>query len=315
MAIRFPLTELLDEQECYNILRDILHPNGLMCPNGHPLPPDQAPHDRSRDPVFAYRCWECGKVFNIFTGTVWSGTHYDCRTIVLVMRGFAQGVSTLQLADELHLDNGTLLERRHRIQKLALEHKPDTPLPDSVTEADEMFQNAGEKGTPHNDPNDPPRRRANKRRGRGTMDNDRPPVFGTVGRETGQIRLVVCDDTKQSTIEPEVESKTKATTTLYTDESGAYNRVADTGRGHGTVCHSAGEYARDDDGDGVREVHCNTMEGIWTGLRNFLRTFRGVHKKYLAQYVAIFEWAYNLKRVTADFLRTLMVPNFTYIPT
>jgi hypothetical protein len=42
------------------------------------------------------------------------------------------------------------------------------------------------------------------------------------------------------------------------------------------------EYARDDDGDGFCEAHCNTQEGIWTGLRNFLRPFRGVHKKYLA---------------------------------
>jgi hypothetical protein len=57
-----------------------------------------------------------------------------------------------------------------------------------------------------------------------------------------------------------------------------------------------------------REVHCNTMEGTWTGLRNFLRAFRGVHKKYLAQYVAVFEWAHNLKRVTDDFLRLIMGP-------
>jgi hypothetical protein len=28
--------------------------------------------------------------------------------------------------------------------------------------------------------------------------------------------------------------------------------------------------AVDADGDGVREGHCNTMEGLWTGARNFL---------------------------------------------
>ncbi|MBE7471969.1 MAG: transposase [Anaerolineales bacterium] len=105
-----------------------------------------------------------------------------------------------------------------------------------------------------------------------------------VGREAGQIRLEVCDDTQQATIQPEVEQKTEPTTTLYTDESNAYNRVAGTGQGHGTVCHSQKEWARDDDGDGIREVHCNTIEGIWAGLRNFLRPFRGVHKN-LAQYV------------------------------
>ena len=72
------------------------------------------------------------------------------------------------------------------------------------------------------------------------------------------------------------------------------------------MCHKAGEWARDDDGDGVREVHDNTLEGLWTGLRNFLRRFRGVSKKYLSQYVAMFEWDYNVKRATPRFLGALL---------
>ena len=138
------------------------------------------------------------------------------------------------------------------------------------------------------------------------MANDRPPIQGVVGRASGQIRLTVCENTQQQTIQPKVERATSRTATVYTDESSAYNHVRDTGRAHHTVCHSHREYARDDDGDGVRAVHCNTMEGIWTGFRNFLRPFRGVHKKYLAQYVAIFEWAHNLKTITAKFLRLVM---------
>jgi hypothetical protein len=53
----------------------------------------------------------------------------------------------------------------------------------------------------------------------------------------------------------------------------------------------------------VREVHVNTMEGSWTGLRNFLRPFRRVSKWYLAGYVAIFEWANNLEHATEGFPR------------
>jgi len=313
--IRFPISDLLNEPECYEYLLRTLHPNGLHCRHGHALPPSQSPHDRRRAPILEYRCRECGNVFNVFTATVWEGTHYSCATIVLVMRGFVQGASTLQLSEELELDYGTLLRHRHEIQQLGLAHKQTESLPDAVTEADEMFQNAGEKGERHDAPDDPPRCRANNRPGAGTMDNDRPPVLGVVGRTTGQIRLTVCDNTQQATLQPQVELDTTATTLLNTDESLAYNHVAETGRGHVTVCHSRHEYARDDDGDGFCEVHCNTMEGIWTGLRNFLRPFRGVHKKYLAAYVAMFEWAHNLKRVTADFLRTLMIPNFTYLPT
>ena len=92
----------------------------------------------------------------------------------------------------------------------------------------------------------------------------------------------------------------------YTDEWSGYKPLAAAGRGHAAVNHSAGEWARDDDGDGVREVHCNTLEGIWTGLRNFLRPFRGVNKVYLEQYAIMFEWSYNLKAVTDDFLRVLL---------
>jgi len=176
-------------------------------------------------------------------------------------------------------------------------------------------QNAGEKGDPHRDPTDPLRTRAHKQRGRGTMANDRPPIQGVVGRETGEIRLTVCEDTRQVTVQPEVESKTQEGATFYSDESSAYHPVDASGRPHRTVCHSPQEYARDEDGDGVREVHGNTMEGIWTGLRNFLRPVRGVHKASLAQYVAMFEWAHHLKRVTHGFLQILITPPFIPLST
>ena len=231
-----------------------------------------------------------------------------------MIRGFSQGVTTNHIAEELERDYGTLLKWRHKIQQLALENRPDEPLPDMQTEADELFQNAGEKGKKHTEPEDPPRRRANKRRGRGTFENDRPPIVGVVGRQSGQIRITVCDSVKQTTIQPKVEHDTKANISLYTDECHAYEHISETGRSHSHVNHSQGEWARDDDGDGVREVYCNTLEGIWTGLRNFLRPFRGVHKKYLAIYVVMFEWSHNIKRANVNFLRAIMIPKFTYSP-
>jgi hypothetical protein len=41
-------------------------------------------------------------------------------------------------------------------------------------------------------------------------------------------------------------------------------------------------------------------------VRNFLRPFRGVSKWFLAQYVALFQWSYNLKSVLDEFLRVLV---------
>jgi hypothetical protein len=58
---------------------------------------------------------------------------------------------------------------------------------------------------------------------------------------------------------------------MYTDEYDIYHRLPQWGYPHETVNHSAGEYARDDDGDGFHEVHVNTMEGFWSLLRSWLR--------------------------------------------
>ena len=65
------------------------------------------------------------------------------------------------------------------------------------------------------------------------------------------------------------------------------------------------EWARDVDGDGVREVHCNSCEGAGSGLRTYLRTFRGVHKYYLADYVATYETMANAKRITPTVVRRM----------
>lgn len=161
----------------------------------------------------------------------------------------------------------------------------------------------------HFDPLDPPRCRANKRRGRGTLANDRPPVLGTIGRDSGQVRLRVVKDTQQTTLRMHVEQFTREGTHIYTDEYDSYNTVD---RSRSTVTHGIHEWARDDDGDGIREVHTNTTEGMWSGLRTFLRVFRGVSKHFLSGYIAIHEFRVNLKRVTVRFISSLVRAHLFY---
>jgi transposase len=137
-----------------------------------------------------------------------------------------------------------------------------------------------------------------------------------VGRERGAVRLSVERHSDAATLNRVAREATSPPTLVNTDEWGGYGRLAEVGCTRAVVCHAAGEWARDDDGDGVREVHVNTQEGLWTGLRNFLRPFRGVNKAYLHQYVAMFEWGYNVKRATPAFLRALLgVGDTTTCPT
>jgi transposase len=301
----FPITDPMDEGACYARLVEWLHPEGLACPRcrqGDRV----AVHRRRRPPVLDSCCGHCGRVFNAFTGTAPHGVKRGPVALVLIVRGFAQGVSTAQLARELRCDRSELLNLRHRLQDLAFGNRDRMPLDDKALEADEAYRDAGEKGVPHKDPEDPPRRRANKVPGHGTWENDRPPVCGVVGRESGGLRLTVTERSDRETLERVVMRATWPMVTVNTDEWGGYNGLPAMGRSRPTVCPADREWARDDGGGGLREVHVNTMEGLWTGVRNFLRTFRGVSKKYLYQYVAMFEWGYNAKRATPGFLWAIL---------
>jgi transposase len=91
-------------------------------------------------------------------------------------------------------------------------------------------------------------------------------------------------------------------TLLYTDEWQSYRGSHP---GHATVAHGVREWARDDNGDGQREVHGNTCEGAGAGLRTYLRVFRGVHKQYLHLYVATYEAMANAKRVTPELIQRM----------
>ena len=73
-------------------------------------------------------------------------------------------------------------------------------------------------------------------------------------------------------------------------------RLAQWGYTHHTVCHAAGGFARDDDGDGFCEVHVNTLEGFWSLLRSWLRPHRGISQERLPLYLGFFEFVHNVRR-------------------
>jgi transposase-like protein len=140
----FPLADLMDEDACYQKLVGWLHPDGLACPRCGARDRLRV-HRRHRAPVLDYRCAACRRVFNAFTGSALQATKRRPVELVLILRGFAQGVPTAQLARELGCDRRELLDFRHRLQHLAWLLRDDGRLPDPVVEADEMYQNAGEK--------------------------------------------------------------------------------------------------------------------------------------------------------------------------
>jgi len=144
LAMDFPIADLRDEDACYAKLLAWLHPDGLACPRCGSRD-DLHVHRRHRAPVLDYRCSACRRVFNAYADTALHGTKRRPVELVLIMRGFAQGVPTAQLARELRCDRSELLGFRHRLQEAAARGRDRAPLGDRVVEADEAYQNAGEK--------------------------------------------------------------------------------------------------------------------------------------------------------------------------
>jgi len=93
---------------------------------------------------------------------------------------------------------------------------------------------------------------------------------------------------------------------LHPDEYDIYNHLGEAGYTHKTVNHSAGEYARDDDGDGFHEVHVNTLEGFWSLMRSWLRPHRGLSPEKLPLYLGFFEFVHNVRRWGKALLASLL---------
>lgn len=132
-------------------------------------------------------------------------------------------------------------------------------------------------------------------RGRGTLAKEKPPILGMIQRG-GEVVIRMLENVQQVTIGPLLKQVISAGTTVYTDEYDIYSRLGEWGYTHYTVCHAAGEFARDQDGDGFCEVHVNTMEGFWSLLRSWLRPHRGISQEKLPHYLGFFEFAHNVRK-------------------
>ncbi len=143
--IDFPITELLDDSICILWLERHLHPNGLTCPHC-----GNAERRLFRDQGHfpAYRCRACEGYYTLLTGTVFAKTQQRPATLVLWLRGVAKGEPTARLARELGISRKQLHTLRQRIQANLHGSAPTEVMTGTAFEADELYQNAGEKKHP-----------------------------------------------------------------------------------------------------------------------------------------------------------------------
>jgi transposase-like protein len=141
-VIDFPIGELMDDDICTLWLERYLHPQGVVCPCCGDA---KRRLFRAQEPFPACRCRTCEGYYTLLTGTVFEKTRQRPATLVLVLRGIAKGDPTARLARELGLSRKQLHTLRHRIQANLNDNAPTGVMTGTAFEADELYQNAGEK--------------------------------------------------------------------------------------------------------------------------------------------------------------------------
>lgn len=109
-----------DEEACYLVLLNALHADGLACPRCN-AKEGLGVHRRHRAPVLDYQCASCRRVFNAWTGKSLEKTHRRPSEILRILRGIAAGLSTAEIARQLHCQRAQLLTLRRRLTPLARE--------------------------------------------------------------------------------------------------------------------------------------------------------------------------------------------------
>jgi hypothetical protein len=119
-----------------------LRPRGLRCPHcGH----SERRLFREQGSFPASRCRACAGSDALLTGTVCDKTRQRPATLVLLLRGMVKGEPTARLARELGLSRKQLHTLRKRIQANLDVTAPTAIMTRTAFEADELYQNAGEK--------------------------------------------------------------------------------------------------------------------------------------------------------------------------
>ena len=297
---------IIDDAKCFENVRKMRWPHGVVCPycddssiilNGK----DETQVNRQK-----YKCKHCNRYFDDLTGTIFAGHHQPIFVWMLCLYFMGLNLSNRQIAHELDLNISDVQKMTSQLRKGIVERKPEIRL-DGEVECDEVYVVAGHKGHPEavKKGRKGRRNRLKGARGRGTLEKEKPPIFGMIKRG-GEVVIRMLENVKQKTIQPLIQVTISPETLIYTDEYDIYSRLESWGYSHKTVCHSRGEYARDEDSDGFHEVHVNTMEGFWSLLRSWLRPHRGISQESLPVYIGFFEFVHNARKRGKKFMDALL---------
>jgi len=141
------LQTLIDEQKCYESVRQLRWPEGVTCSKCGAKSVVKRGFDETQPYRQRYQCQICRTRFDDLSGTVFSGHHQPLQTWILCLYLMGLNLSTHQIAAELDLNKDDVQQMTSQLRTEIVEKKPEVLLSGEV-ELDELYLIAGFKGQP-----------------------------------------------------------------------------------------------------------------------------------------------------------------------
>jgi transposase-like protein len=263
-----------DDDAAREHLERVLWPQGPVCPRcgvmGERITKLQGKSTRPG----VYKCKDCRKPFSVTVGTVMERSHIPLSKWVLAAQLMASSKKSMS-AHQLHRMMGCSYEAAwflfHRLREAANDIGGTGPLggENKVVEADEAYIGGKARNKAFGPP---PKKMA---------------VFTLVERE-GHAHSSHVPDVTRKTLREAIVTRASRKSYLMTDEAPVYDKIGDEFAGHGTVNHSAEEYAR----GGF--WYTNNAEAFFALLKRAVYgQFHHVSEAHLFRYLAEADFKFN----------------------
>lgn len=273
------------EEACKVYLTARRFPEGAFCPRCF----NTKVYELKSRP-WHWQCQQCdpnGYRFSLTVDTIFENTNKPLREwfrVVHLMLTSKKGISALQVQRVMGFGSyETAWSMCHKIRAALIE--PEKKL-GGIVEVDETWIG----GKDYN------KHWAKKSGGRGGAGSGKTPIVGAVSRKGNVVARVLTRVTKKALQGFVREVVSDKVSLMATDENNLYDGL-EANFPRKSVHHESGHYV-------IGAVHTNTIEGFWSIFkRGIVGSFHKVSHKYMALYVAEFQFRYN-NRLNANIFQT-----------
>lgn len=266
-----------DLEEALEEVRDRRFPEGVHCPD---CGSGEVWRWGRRNGKQRYRCKECERCFNDFTGTPFAHSRKPWEQWAQYVECMLDGKTIRECAEEVGISVPTSFRWRHAVLR-ALRQLDEAGELEGLVEVDEAYfrhSRKGERDLPRK-----PRKRGEPAKKRGKSKHQ-ACVFTAQDRTGGRYaRVVGRGAPKRRDLRSALEPRLGETATgLCSDGESSYAALCSTWDLAHHLCDSKGKDARP---GGYHLQHVNNFHSL---LKRWLRPFNGVATKYLDHYTSWF---------------------------